>query len=134
MQIRSDKALWVGMGCRQGCPASELWTLLAQGLQGNGLQAGDLAGIASLDTKRGEPGLLALARQLSLPLVFFSAQRVARFEPQLSQRSARAFAETGCHGVAESCALALATENGPARLVVTRLQSAQATLAVARNL
>lgn len=134
MQPRSDKALWVGMGCRQGCPASELLTLLAQGLQGNGLQAGDLAGIASLDNKRGEPGLLALARQLSLPLVFFSAQHVACFEPQLSQRSARAFAETGCHGVAESCALALATENGPARLVVTRLQSAQATLAMARNL
>jgi cobalt-precorrin 5A hydrolase len=134
MQPASTKALWVGLGCRQGCPASELLTLLAQGLHGNGLQAGDLAGLASLDNKRGEPGLLALARHLSLPLVFFSAQQVLRFAPQLSQRSARAYAETGCHGVAESCALALATENGPARLVVTRLQSARATLALAGNL
>lgn len=134
MHPGSGKALWVGLGCRQGCPASDLLALLAAGLQQNGLQACDLAGLASLDIKRGEPGLLALARQLRLPLVFFSAQQVLRFESQLSQCSARAFAETGCHGVAESCALALATENGPARLVVTRLNSAQATLALASNL
>lgn len=134
MQPASGKALWAGLGCRYGCPASDLLALLAAGLEENGLQAGDLAGLASLDNKRGEPGLLALAQQLSLPLVFFSAQHVLRFEPQLSERSARAFAETGCHGVAESCALALATENGPARLVVTRLHSARATLALASNL
>ena len=134
MQPGSGSPLWLGLGCRRGCPASELLALLAEGLHGNGLQAVHLAGLASLDNKRDEPGLLALARQLSLPLVFFSAQDVLRFEPQLSQRSARAFAQTGCHGVAESCALALAAEHGPARLVVTRLQSPQATLALASNL
>ncbi|NNG65578.1 cobalamin biosynthesis protein CobE, partial [Pseudomonas fragi] len=47
--------------------------------------------------------------------------------------SARAFALTGCFGVAESAALALAEQLGgaPARLLITRQNSSVATFALA---
>jgi cobalt-precorrin 5A hydrolase len=126
--------LVAGFGCRQGCPADRLGSLLIDTLARFNLQGADLIGIASLDIKRDEPGLLELAEQLQLPLHFFSAEQLKPFEPQLSHRSALAFTHSGCHGVAESAALALAQQlsDRPVTLQVTRQKNTQATLALAQ--
>ncbi|NBA97427.1 cobalamin biosynthesis protein [Pseudomonas sp. R5(2019)] len=122
-----------GLGCQRGCPADALGNLLEQALKAAGLTPANLAGLASIDLKREEPGLLALARQLDVPLFFFSADQLNAFEPMLSHRSAIAFARTGCHGVAESAALALARQcfGTPPRLIGARQKITQATVALA---
>lgn len=125
--------LYVGLGCRRGCPASALAALLEQTLRAHDLPLAAVTGLASIDLKHDEPGLHQLAQQLGVPLLFFSAAQLAPFEPRLSHRSAVAFAHTGCHGVAESSALALAEHCGatPALLRVARMLQADATLALA---
>ena len=129
----NDRFLYAGIGCRRGCPASELAELLMDVLDAQGLGLTALAGLASIDGKQDEAGLRGLAEQLGLPLAFFSVARLAPFEGQLSQRSRMAWEHSGCWGVAESAALAMAASMrpGPVRLQAARHASSRATLALA---
>ncbi|WP_426139326.1 cobalamin biosynthesis protein [Pseudomonas sp. DWP3-1-2] len=126
--------LVAGIGCQRGCSARTLFELIEPTLERHGLQLQDLSALASIDIKSNEPGLLELARQLGLPLIFFSSAQLAPFESQLTHRSPLAFQHTKCHGVAESAALALASRSGPATLLIPRLKSQQATFALASAL
>ncbi|MBJ9975100.1 cobalamin biosynthesis protein [Pseudomonas sp. S75] len=124
--------LYAGFGCRRGCPAQTLQRLLRQTLAANGLALANVQGIASLEHKIEEPGLRQLARQLDLPLTGYGAPGLLEFASFLSHRSAVAYRSTGCWGVAESTALALASDRGAnAYLRVTRQACADATVALA---
>ncbi|AZF32473.1 Cobalamin biosynthesis protein CobE [Pseudomonas sp. R4-35-07] len=125
--------LVVGLGCQRGCDLHTLLSLFDTALAEGGIERQSITALASIDLKREEPGLLALARLLGLPLQCFSAEQLAAYEDRLSHKSAVAFTHTGCHGVAESAALALAEHlaNAPARLLITRKKTAQATFALA---
>ncbi|MBC3456531.1 cobalamin biosynthesis protein [Pseudomonas mosselii] len=127
--LPAQPALYAGFGCRRGCPVETLAVLLHQTLTRNALPLSALRGIASIEPKAREPGLLALAERLGLPYICFDAAHLLVFEAQLSQRSPTAYAQTGCWGVAESAALALAGDNG--RLHVPRQVLGSATLALA---
>ena len=125
--------LVVGLGCQRGCPVSTLRALLDQALQAHQIGLQQITALASIDLKRDEPGLIELAAQLELPLTYFSSEELAGYQPQLSHRSEIAFERTGCYGVAESAALALAEQlaQAPAKLLISRQKYAQATLALA---
>ncbi|WDU65335.1 cobalamin biosynthesis protein [Pseudomonas poae] len=125
--------LVVGLGCQRGCDVQTLLALFNAALADGGIERQRITALASIDLKQDEPGLLALAQALDLPLQCFSAGQLAVYESRLSHKSAVAFAHTGCHGIAESAALALAEHlgNAPARLLITRKKTAQATLALA---
>ncbi|MHC8411749.1 cobalamin biosynthesis protein [Pseudomonas sp. Hz4] len=125
--------LVVGLGCQRGCPVSTLRALLDQALQAYKIELHQIKALASIDLKREEPGLIELAEQLALPLMYFSSEQLAGYQPQLSHRSDIAFERTGCYGVAESAALALAEQlaQAPAKLLISRQKYAQATLALA---
>lgn len=120
-----------GLGCQRGCTAEALLYLMTSSLNREGLGIEHISALASIDLKSREPGLLALAQQLGLPVHFFSAQQLAGHESQLSHRSQIAFEHTGCYGVAESAALALASQTGAAELLITRQKNPQATFALA---
>ncbi|MGX1022061.1 cobalt-precorrin 5A hydrolase [Pseudomonas sp. Y3 TE3536] len=125
-------ALYAGFGCRRGCPADTLENLLRQALADHGLALSALRGIASIALKADEPGLQQLAKRLGLPLLLYDAGQLLPYEPLLSHRSAVAHAHSGCWGVAESAALAMASQHlGTARLRVTRQVIGPATLALA---
>lgn len=129
-----EPVFYAGFGCRKGCPADLLEQLLRTTLATHDLFAEQLRGIASIDLKADEPGLQVLASRLDVPLVLFSTAYLQPFEPLLSHRSAAAFEQSGCWGVAESAALALAHRTqGTARLLVTRQVFGQATLALAHG-
>jgi len=130
---RTAPTLVVGLGCQRGCPVDTLRALLDQALLVQGIELHSIQALASIDLKRDEPGLLQLAEQLRLPLRFFSSTQLAPYEVQLTHRSSIAFERTGCYGVAESAALALAEQltQRPARLLIPRQKYAQATLALA---
>ncbi len=125
--------LVVGLGCQRGCPVETLRALLDQVLQAHQIELRQIQALASIDLKRDEPGLIELAAQLDLPLTYFNSEQLAPYEPCLSHRSQIAFERTGCYGVAESTALALAEQlaQAPATLLISRQKYAQATLALA---
>ncbi|MFI8393566.1 cobalamin biosynthesis protein CobE [Pseudomonas sp. Choline-02u-1] len=130
---RAAPTLVVGLGCQRGCPASTLRALLDQALQAHRIELRAVKALATIDLKRDEPGLLELATQLNLPLRFFSSAELAGYQQRLSHQSQIAFERTGCYGVAESAALAMAEQliQAPARLFIARQKYAQATLALA---
>ncbi|WP_332763178.1 cobalamin biosynthesis protein [Pseudomonas koreensis] len=130
---RVASTLVVGLGCQRGCPSSTLRALLDQALQANGIELKSIKALASIDLKRDEPGLQELAAQLALPLLYFSSEELAGYQSMLSHQSQIAYERTGCYGVAESAALALAEQllQAPAKLLISRQKYAQATLALA---
>ncbi|WP_248751224.1 cobalamin biosynthesis protein [Pseudomonas sp. MWU15-20650] len=123
----------VGLGCQRGCEVHTLLGLFDTALAEGGIERTHITALASIDHKRDEPGLQALAELLGLPFHCFSAEQLAGYENRLSHKSAVAFAHTGCYGIAESAALALAEHlsHGPARLLIRRRKTAQATFALA---
>ncbi len=123
----------VGLGCQRGCEVHTLLALFDTALAEAGIDPQCITALASIDRKHDEPGLLALARHLNLPLECFNAEQLAIYEHRLSHKSDVAFAHTGCYGIAESAALALVEQLGgaPAQLLITRKKTAQATLALA---
>ncbi|MBF8778292.1 cobalamin biosynthesis protein [Pseudomonas fulva] len=126
--------LFAGFGCRRGCPADLLIDLLRSTLEAHALPLRALEGLASIDLKIGEPGLLMLAARLDIPFECFGSLHLAAFEASLSHRSSAAWRHTGCWGIAESAALAMATRAcGSAQLLVPRQSAGQATLALACN-
>ncbi len=134
------RVLALGVGCERGCGAAELAELaeaalaeamLAEAMLAEaGLATGALAAIVSIDRKRGEPAILALATARGVPARFFSAARLLAETARLSDPSAASFRATGCWGVAEGAALAACGPDGI--LVVPKRRSRRATCAVAR--
>lgn len=137
-QVMADEAelllnppvLAVGVGCERDCPPEELAALLRDTLEAEALAPGAIACVASIDLKMDEAAVHALAAGLGVPARFFTAAELAAEAPRLKNPSAIVLKETGCPGVAEGAALAAA---GPeAELVVPKLKSRRATLAIAR--
>lgn len=131
--MSSGPILVVGVGCQRGCPAGTLRALLDQALLAHGIALDQVRALASIDLKRDEPGLLELAEQLALPLTCFSAEQLVGYQERLSHRSQITFERTGCYGIAESAALALADQLGttPATLLIPRQKGPKSTLALA---
>lgn len=121
-----------GLGCRRGCGVDELSTLLEETLAAQQLTVDNLIGLASIEHKRTEPGLLGLAERLTLPLTCFSPDELAPFQTH-GRGSALTLNSTGSPAVAEPCAQALATRLGGrgARLLGGKTRSANATCALA---
>lgn len=122
--------LAMGMGCERGAGPEEALALARKVLAEANLSEDSLACLASLDIKEDEPAIHAVAKAFGIPARFFDAARLEAETPRLEKPSARVFAETGCHGVAEGAALAA---SGPdAALVVAKTKSARVTCAIAR--
>ena len=122
----------LGLGCERGADAAEVSALAWQALEDAAIGADDVAAIASIDSRRAERAIHAVAEELGVAASFFTAARLEEETPRIRNPSAIVFARVGCHGVAESAALAAA--GAEAELVVPKIKSAHATAAVARML
>lgn len=123
--------LVLGMGCERGVPAQEAIALAEAVLLESGFSPHSLAAIGSLDLKADETAIHAVAAHFGVPARFFSAAELEALTPRLANPSKAVFAETGCHGVAEGAALALAGERG--QLVIPKRKTARVTAALARS-
>lgn len=125
--------LVAGLGCRCGCTLDELRALLVQTLAEAGLDESNLTALASATLKADEEGLTALAAALDLPLALFTPQQLAACEPRLDRTSETVRTAIGAASVAEAAALlqAEAQAGAPARLLVGKRRSDQATCALA---
>jgi len=122
----------LGLGCERGADAAEVSALARRALEDGAVGADDVAAVASIDSRTEERAILAVAEELGVTMRFFTAARLEEETPRIKNPSAIVFARVGCHGVAESAALAAA--GAEAALVVPKIKSAHATAAVARML
>lgn len=120
----------LGLGCERGTLAVEVMALAVKALEAAGIGVAQLAAIASIDSRREESAILAIAAHFSVPAMFFDAARLEEETPRLKNPSEIVFARVGCHGVAE--AAALAALGAEAELLLGKIKSRHATAAVAR--
>ena len=83
--IYRPPTLVAGVGCRRGVDAAHLQELFNDTLRENGLAAQSVAKIATVDLKDDEPGIIALADSLAVPLRIYAADELnaaAHREPQ----------------------------------------------------
>jgi len=97
------RLLWVGIGCERGTPAAVIDHAIRTVLQAHGLAEAAIAGIATLDLKADEVGLLAVCRDRQLPLQCFTAEQLQAMP--VPNPSAVVAAEVGTPSVAEASAL-----------------------------
>jgi len=116
------RVLWVGIGCERGTSKALIEEAIAQVFETHHLAAAAIAGIATLDLKADEPGLVALGQEWDWPLRCFPAALLQTIP--VPTPSAVVAAEVGTPSVAEAAALQAAGEeswaNAAPRLRVTK--------------
>ena len=70
------RAVTLGIGCRRGTPEEAVQKAVRQILADTGVFPQAIAGIASIDLKKEEQGLLAFAENRGLPVTFFTAEEL----------------------------------------------------------
>lgn len=120
------KSLILGVGCRRGTPAEAIEEAALEALEGLGLWA--VAGVATIDLKRDEAGLLAFCEQHGWPLTTYSAGELAQAEGNFTP-SAFVASVTGVDNVCERAAVL-----GGGALIVPKRAKNGVTTAVARRL
>lgn len=105
------RVLWVGIGCERGTPRSVIETAIQQVCQANHLAQAAIAGIATIDLKADEIGLVEFCRDRSLPLRCFAAELLQTVP--VPTPSAVVEAEVGTPSVAEAAAILAAQEFSP---------------------
>lgn len=97
------RVLWVGIGCISGISRQLIEMAIERVFQANHLAMGAIAGIATIDTKALEPGLVELCDRKNWPLQTFPAD-ILNAVP-VPTPSAVVAASVGTNSVAEAAAL-----------------------------
>ena len=119
----------LGIGCRRGVSEATLRRAVDAALAQLQLRSSDLDALATAEPKRSEPGLVALARSLELPLVSFPVAELNQVP--VPHPSAAARRHLGLNSACEAAALLGA---GPgSRLLLTKQITGPVTTAVARE-
>lgn len=125
-------SLAVGVGASKDAPGDEVLGLIRDTLEEAGLSPLSVAELVTVDAKAGEPGIVAAAARLGVPLRTYPADVLARIE--VPHPSDAPLAAVGTPSVAEAAALA-----GGGELLVPKRKSrpegraAMATCAVVRR-
>jgi len=126
--VLRPKSLVAGMGCNRGTSMEEMKSLLYQVLDEFRLSPASLRGIASIDIKADEPGLLELAKDLELPVVFYDKEELNKVK-NIKNPSAMVEKHTGAKSVCEAAAI-LSAKRG--KLIVPKHSTRNVTVAIAR--
>ncbi|MCC3777078.1 cobalamin biosynthesis protein [Streptomyces sp. UNOB3_S3] len=119
--------LHIGVGACRGVSPEEVISLVERTLREAGADGAAIAALVTAEVKADEPGLLAAAHHLGVPLTSYGpAALAAQPVPHPSEAARRA---TGAPGVAEAAALLSAGPGGV--LLVGKRKSARATCAIA---
>lgn len=121
-------SLFLGVGCRRGITAEKIIKTIDTVLARFNLAAGSVAGLASLEIKKDEHGLVRAAGRLKVPLLFFSVEEVEKLAAEY-QESSFVYRSVGVKGVCEPAAMLAA---GTGSLLVTKQKMDGVTVAVAQ--
>jgi len=109
------RVLWVGVGCERGTPTETIAQAIKKVFLEHKLAESAIAGIATIDIKADEVGLLELCQERDLPLITFTKEVLSAVtvpNPSLIVES-----EVGTPSVAEAAALSAASSQ---TLLVTK--------------
>lgn len=127
--LLTPRNMTVGIGCRKNIPAEQLEQNLKSILSEAGLDIAQAEKITSIDLKKDEPALLALAEKYHLPFETFSAEKLREVE-NVTARSSFVERTTGVDNVCERAALAGCRDG---RLVLGKTVGDGMTAAVVRR-
>lgn len=125
--ILRPRNLVLGIGCNRNTPAEEIEACVATNLKRILLSPKSICCVATAEAKRDEPGLVAYAALLEVPLLFYSSEQLNQVVAP-TPPSAHVMSAIGAYGVAEPAAM-LASGEGP--LLLKKIKSTNVTLAVA---
>lgn len=117
--------LCMGIGCRRGTPEETIAQAVEQVLSENHIDPRAIAGVASIDLKKEEQGLLAFCSSRHLPVSFYTAAQLQAVQGEFTG-SAFVQSVTGVDNVCERAALM----NGD-RLIVKKEACNGVTVALA---
>ena len=118
------RSLVIGVGCERGTSPDEVQQLLTTALMENGLAREAIAHFASIDLKEDEPAISALGE-----VRYFTTKELNAQSARVKKPSEVVRAEVGTPSVAEAAALASVGPEG--KLIVAKIKSERATLAIA---
>ena len=121
-------SLAAGIGCNRNTATDEMRALLEKVLETNNLVPASLKCIASIDVKSDESGLITLAENLDLPLIFYNRQELNQVE-KIKNPSLVVEKHVGVKSVCEAAAI-LAARDGV--LIVPKQSTRNVTVAIAR--
>lgn len=120
------RVLWVGIGCEKGISKELIAEALVEVCGRYNLAQEAIAGLASIDIKATEPGLVAISQEWDLPLVTFTPTELNQINVP---NPSKIVAETvGTPSVAEASALLAAQTD---TLLVTKQIATKVTIAIA---
>ena len=105
------RILTLGIGCRKGTAGDRISDAVLEMLEKNGIFRQAVSGIASIDLKKNEAGLLAFAKEWQLPAIFYTADELRAVSGEFSS-SSFVKSVTGVDNVCERSAVLLAGKNG----------------------
>ena len=79
------KIITLGVGCRRGTEKETIRAAVTAALEAHRIDPRAVCALASVDAKRDEPGLLAFAKELGVPAVFFSAETLNAVDGDFSE-------------------------------------------------
>ncbi|MCE4223950.1 cobalamin biosynthesis protein [Methylobacterium sp. C25] len=118
-----------GIGFRHATQAGEIVALVQQGLEASGRPPSRLRALATAEDRAGEAAFCEAAERLGCSAIGVASEALRAVDARVPTRSARMEAERGIGSLAEAAALAGA--GAGAVLILPRIASAGATLALA---
>lgn len=125
--VMRPKDVVAGIGCRRGASKEEIKKALLKALRVSSLAPGSLKCLATIDIKKDEKGISALAGDLGLEIRYYGAGRLKKAGCE-SAPSKFVEKTTGAGGVAEPAAL---LASGAERLCLKKIKSPRVTVALA---
>ena len=119
--------LAVGIGCNRNTPFDVILDFFTATLETAGISVHAVAALATTDVKQDEPGILALAAHLQIPVHFYDRPALASVKT-IQTPSSVVEKHLGVKSVCEAAAI-LASKNGS--LVLPKKKNQDVTLAVA---
>lgn len=121
----------LGIGCKRGMDAGHIREAVDQVLEEHGIFRESIAGIASIDLKKEEPGILKLSDELGVPFITYTSKALLQAESDDGfTESAFVSSVTGVGNVCERAALLGA---GTRRLLVRKAACGGVTVAAAAS-
>lgn len=110
LQLIPEKTVWIGIGCRKGTEADMIKAAIRYFLAEHAIDERSVAGIASIDVKAQEQGILDACREYNWPFITFSAEKLCALEGDFTA-SEFVKSHVGVDNVCERSALCAAGEN-----------------------
>ena len=127
--VLRPRILHLGIGCRRGTRMEQIEEIVIQELTKLKVTLTVVKGIASIDVKKEENGLLSFAKEYALPIRFYSAEELNTVQGEFT--SSAFVAKTV--GVDNVCERAAVLDSGGGKLLLRKTGRNGVTLAVAEE-